>query len=186
MTHFTKNSGTLIASTVEGLIASTVEGLIASTVQSLIVSTVQSLIVSTVQSLTAQFNNLFFEQLFNWTLLEVRTKKTNFQSEAEFFYVVSQHQCWKKTTKEKGLLAWFSLETSLKQLVNKSNPTLAFPFPKKKQKNLVWEQIGSCFFSSFTKKKVSKKQIVCFFVEQKHCNVWSKNKTSSHLKLNFF
>ena len=196
------NSGTLIASTVEGLIASTVEGLIASTVQSLIVSTVQSLIASivqslivsivqsfiasTVQSLIAQFNNLFFEQLFNWTLLEVRTKKTNFQSEAEFFYGVSQHQCWKKTTKEKGLLAWFSLETSLKQLVNKSNPTLAFPFPKKKQKNLVWEQIGSCFFSSFTKKKVSKKQIVCFFVEQKHCNVWSKNKTSSHLKLNFF
>ena len=77
---------------------------------------------------------------------------------------VDSCQMLKKTTKEKGLLVWFSLETSLKQLVNNSNPTLTFPFPKKKQKNLVWEQIGSCFFSSFTKKKGSKKQIFCFFV----------------------
>ena len=91
------NCWMLIASTVEGLIASTVEGLIASIVQSLIVSIVQSFIASTVQSLIAQFNNLFFEQLFNWTLLEVRTKKTNFQSEAEFFYVVSQHHFLKVT-----------------------------------------------------------------------------------------
>ena len=80
-----------------------------------------------------------------------------------------------------------SLSVSLKKLANNnSSPTLTFSFKKKPQK-VGLRTNGKLFFSFCflicQKKRVVRDKLFCFFfVEQKHCEVWTKNNSPSDSK----
>ena len=124
---------------------------------------------------------LFFVSSFCWDdLVVMLTMQTD-----NFFSInkTKEVKCLQTLKKKKTQQCLLSLSVSLKTLANNnSSPTFTFSFKKKPQK-VGLRTNGKLFFSFCflicQKKKVLRDKLFFFFVEQKHCEVWTKNKSPS-------